>query len=105
MTVSLTMRGVLFAALLCATAQATSVPGSTPVDQGYRQMYNLDFDGAHRSFEQWQQDGSHDAIWRATRRWQSLLAGYEMPPLEVAIDEALQDFIARRKASMPDAIF
>jgi trimethylamine--corrinoid protein Co-methyltransferase len=58
----------------------------------------------NNSFEQWQQDGSHDAIWRATRRWQSLLAGYEMPPLEVATDEALLDFIARRKASMPDAI-
>jgi trimethylamine--corrinoid protein Co-methyltransferase len=58
----------------------------------------------NNSFEQWQQDGSHDAIWRANRRWQSLLSGYEMPALDSAIDEALQDFIARRKASMPDAI-
>jgi trimethylamine---corrinoid protein Co-methyltransferase len=58
----------------------------------------------NNSFEQWQQDGSHDAIWRANRRWQRLLSGYEMPPLEVAIDEALQDFMARRKASMPDSM-
>ena len=57
----------------------------------------------NNSFEQWQQDGSHDAIWRANRRWQGLLSGYEMPALDAAIDEALQDFIARRKASMPDA--
>jgi trimethylamine--corrinoid protein Co-methyltransferase len=57
----------------------------------------------NNSFEQWQQDGSHDAIWRANRRWRSLLSGYEMPALDAAIDEALQDFIARRKASLPDA--
>jgi trimethylamine---corrinoid protein Co-methyltransferase len=56
----------------------------------------------NNSFEQWQQEGAHDIGWRATRRWQSLLAGYEPPPLDRAIDEALQEYIARRKASMPD---
>ena len=28
---------------------------------------------------------------------------YEAPPLDPAIDEALKDFIAKKKASMPDA--
>ena len=32
-----------------------------------------------------------------------MLAEYEAPPLDLAIDEALRDFIARRKASMPDS--
>ncbi len=33
----------------------------------------------------------------------SMLADYEAPPLDPAIDEALQEFIAKKKASMPDA--
>ena len=57
----------------------------------------------NNSFEQWQEQGSHDIVWRATRRWQSLLAAYEPPVLGAATDEALQDFIARRKASMADS--
>ena len=43
--------------------------------------------------------------WRATRRWQSLLAGYEPPPLDAAVDEALREYIAKRKASMPDMLY
>jgi trimethylamine--corrinoid protein Co-methyltransferase len=31
-----------------------------------------------------------------------MLAEYEAPPLDPAIDEALRDFIERKKASMPD---
>ena len=34
------------------------------------------------------------------RRW---LGNYEAPPLDPGIDEALKDFIAKKKASMPDA--
>ena len=32
-----------------------------------------------------------------------MLAEYEAPPIDPGVDEALLDFIARRKASMPDA--
>ena len=32
-----------------------------------------------------------------------MLAEYEAPPIDPGVDEALQDFIARRKASMPDS--
>jgi trimethylamine--corrinoid protein Co-methyltransferase len=56
----------------------------------------------NNSFEQWQQEGAHDLWWRANRRWQSLLAGYQPPTLDAAIDEALREYIAKRKASMPD---
>jgi trimethylamine--corrinoid protein Co-methyltransferase len=54
-------------------------------------------------FETWEAAGSEDAARRANRRWKKLLADYEPPPLDPAIDEALGDFVARRKASMPDA--
>jgi trimethylamine---corrinoid protein Co-methyltransferase len=66
----------------------------------------LDSDLAdNNSFEQWQEAGSHDSLWRATRRWQSLLAAYEPPRFDAAVDEALREFIAGRKASMPDASY
>ena len=32
-----------------------------------------------------------------------MLAEYEAPAIDPAIDEALLEYIARRKASMPDA--
>ncbi len=32
-----------------------------------------------------------------------MLADYEAPPLDPAVDEALQEFITKKKASMPDA--
>jgi trimethylamine--corrinoid protein Co-methyltransferase len=31
-----------------------------------------------------------------------MLAEYEAPPLDPAIDEALKDFMARKKAAVPD---
>ena len=38
------------------------------------------------------------------KRAQRLLAQYEPPPLDPAIDEALLDFMARRKADLPNAV-
>ncbi|MFN0113873.1 MAG: trimethylamine methyltransferase family protein [Paracoccaceae bacterium] len=57
----------------------------------------------NRPFEQWELDGSHDAAFRANKVWKKRLADYEAPPLDAGVDEALKDFIARRKAAMPDA--
>jgi trimethylamine--corrinoid protein Co-methyltransferase len=55
------------------------------------------------SFEQWELDGSLDAAQRANRVWKRRLAEYEAPPLDEGIDEALLDWIDRRKASFPDS--
>jgi trimethylamine--corrinoid protein Co-methyltransferase len=57
----------------------------------------------NEAFEKWEAAGSEDAASRANKRWKKTLAEYEAPPLDEAIDEALKDFIARRKASMDDA--
>ena len=54
-------------------------------------------------FEQWSEAGSKDMQQRAYERWTGMLAGYETPPIDPAIDEALLDYIARKKASMEDA--
>jgi len=58
----------------------------------------------NNSFEQWEAEGGKDANQRATEAAQRLLAHYEPPPLDPAIDEALQEFIAKRKAELPNAV-
>ncbi len=57
----------------------------------------------NNSFEQWQAEGSLDAAHRAHKVWKRMLAEYEAPLLDPGIDEALQEFITKRKASFPDA--
>ena len=56
----------------------------------------------NNSFEQWQQDGSLDAAQRANGIWKRMLQEYEAPPLDPAIDEALVEFIQRRKSQFED---
>ena len=57
----------------------------------------------NNSFEQWELEGSQDAIQRANSYWKKLLADYSAPDLDPAIDEALLEFIARKKAAVPDS--
>jgi len=57
----------------------------------------------NNSYEQWAEDGSQDAPIRANAIWKKMLREYEMPAMDPAVDEALRDFIAQRKASMPDS--
>ena len=40
---------------------------------------------------------------RANAMWKKMLADYQQPALDPGIDEALKEFIAKKKASMPDA--
>ncbi len=53
--------------------------------------------------ESWEERGSQDMQQRAFERWNQLLRDYEAPPIDPAVDEALKDFIARRKSELPDA--
>ncbi len=58
----------------------------------------------NNSYEQWTEDGSLSAAQRANSIWKEMLANYEAPPIGDEIDSALLDFVARRKAEMPDEI-
>jgi trimethylamine--corrinoid protein Co-methyltransferase len=57
----------------------------------------------NNSFEQWHEGGSLDAAQRANAIWKRMLAEYEQPPLDPGVDEALREFVARRKAAEPDS--
>lgn len=51
-----------------------------------------------RNFQQWQASGSPDAAKKANTVWKQALAEYAPPPLDPAIAEELDEFIARRTA-------
>eukprot|EP01037_Dinobryon_pediforme_P009533 gene9533-9609_t len=59
----------------------------------------------NNSVEQWQAEGSLDAAQRANKAWKKALADYEAPMIDPGTDEALRDFVERKKASMEDKMY
>jgi trimethylamine--corrinoid protein Co-methyltransferase len=57
----------------------------------------------NNSYEQWEAEGAKDMAQRANARWKQLLAEYQAPPLDPAANEAILDYINRRRASFPDS--
>jgi trimethylamine--corrinoid protein Co-methyltransferase len=56
----------------------------------------------NNSFEQWRDEGEKTATERANARYRRLLQDYQAPPLDPAVDEALTEFVTKRKAERPD---
>src|SRR5262249_45022475 len=71
--------GVLFAGLLIffqsCSALAADVPQS--LGQGFHQMYNLDFTGAHKTFENWEATHPEDPLGPASNAAAYLFAEFE----------------------------
>ena len=57
----------------------------------------------NNSYEQWLAEGEQDAAQRANKIWKRMLNEYEEPTLDPAIDEALMEFVTKRKAAAPDS--
>jgi len=56
----------------------------------------------NNSYEQWSAEGGLDTAQRANTIWKKMLADYEEPSLDPAIDEGLLAFMAEQKASFAD---
>ena len=50
-----------------------------------------------RNFESWAEDGARSATERATGIWKGLLQGYQEPPMDPGVKEALEAYVRRRK--------
>src|SRR5690606_41776599 len=77
--------------------------GCSHTQANFQSAFYRSFIADNNSYEQWLAEGQKDARKRANemaRRW---LDSYEAPPLDPGIKEGLNDFVARRKESMPDA--
>ena len=76
--------------------------GSQHTLANYESAY-YDFELAdNNSYEQWSAEGAHDQLQRANVRWQAQLRSYEPPAIDAAADEAVREYIERRKREMPD---
>ena len=76
--------------------------GSAHTMRNYETAF-FDFElSDNNSFEQWSQEGARDIVRRANQKWKAMLAAYEQPVLDPAVNEALLAFIDQRKAAMPD---
>lgn len=53
-----------------------------------------------QNYEAWEEAGSIDSGARANAIWKQLLQEYTQPPLDPAIDEALVDYVSRRKLEL-----
>ena len=54
----------------------------------------------YNSSEQWEINGSQDSYMRAATKVKQLLAGYAAPAIDPQLDQALREFVSRRKAEI-----
>lgn len=64
----------------------------------YRNAFYTPLVSDWRNFGQWTEDGAKTATQRAAKVWKDALKNYEAPARDPAIVEALDDYVARRKA-------
>jgi len=57
----------------------------------------------NQPWETWDEQGGLDAATRANARWKEVLQAHQAPALDEGVDDGLRAFMAKRKASMPDA--
>jgi trimethylamine---corrinoid protein Co-methyltransferase len=72
--------------------------GAAHTQARYRDAFYAPILSDWRNFESWQEAGSPTAIEKANKVWKEVLAAYEKPPLDPAIEEELDAFVTRRKA-------
>ncbi|HXV44837.1 MAG TPA: trimethylamine methyltransferase family protein [Anaerolineae bacterium] len=68
----------------------------------FRSEFHLPLISDRQNYEAWVEQGSLDAAQRAHGLWKELLASYETPPLDPAIEEALWDYVGRRKEALSE---
>ena len=71
--------------------------GDTHTMERYEHAFYQPLVSNWQNYENWELAGAKDATARATDIWKRALAEYEEPPLDPAIREALDDYVARRR--------
>ncbi|HET6467785.1 MAG TPA: trimethylamine methyltransferase family protein, partial [Geminicoccaceae bacterium] len=72
--------------------------GTAHTQARYRTAFYAPLISDWRNHEAWVEAGRPDAYRKASRLWQEILRDYQEPPLDPAIREELDSFVARRKA-------
>ena len=72
--------------------------GTEHTQSRYRTAFHKPMLSDWRNFETWEEAGSPEVPSKANRIWKELLAAYEPPPMDLAVREELEAFVARRVA-------
>ncbi|MBA2701409.1 MAG: trimethylamine methyltransferase family protein [Chloroflexi bacterium] len=72
--------------------------GAQHTQARYRTAFHKPMLSDWRNYETWQEAGSPQLPAKANRIWKELLAAYQPPPMEPAVAEELEAFVARRVA-------
>jgi hypothetical protein len=91
--------------LVPLSALAASSEDPVTLDRGYRQMYNLDFDGAHKTFELWEQQHPQDALGPVSNAAAFLFSEFDrLHILEVELFTDNETFKNRQKPQPDTAV-
>jgi len=74
--------------------------GCDHTQERFRTAFYEPFLSDWRNYENWALAGSKDATTRATEIWQKILQEFQPPPVDPAIREALDSYVAKRKESL-----
>jgi len=72
--------------------------GAAHTQARFRTAFHKPMISDWRNYETWQEAGSPEAAGKANKIARQLLAAYQRPPIDPAVDEQLAAFVARRKA-------
>ncbi len=72
--------------------------GAEHTQSRYKTAFHKPMLSDWRNYETWQEAGSPEVPAKANRIWKELLEAYEPPPMDPAIAEELEAFVARRVA-------
>jgi hypothetical protein len=102
MTVRITILAGLTAAAAMAAPNLTEPVLNPVIDRGFRQMYNLNFDDAHKTFAQWEREHPEDPIGPVSNAAAFLFAEFDR--LNILHSEFFVDsgMFHRRPKVMPD---
>jgi len=57
----------------------------------------------YKPYETWEEEGGRDTATLAAARVRRMLDDYQPPPIDEGVRESLEDYVARKKAAVPDA--
>ena len=58
----------------------------------------------YKPFETWLEDGAKDTMTLAAERVKFQLSNYQKPSIDIAIEEALNAYVAEKKSAVPDSV-
>jgi trimethylamine--corrinoid protein Co-methyltransferase len=74
--------------------------GTSHTMERYESAFYMPLLSNRQNFEAWKEAGSIDIAVRANSIWKQILAEYEQPPLDPAIDDALVEYVDKRKLAL-----